>query len=201
MNQPLHLLLVGLAWTLWGTSHSLLASTRIKRAVRARAPSLCPLYRVGFNAVAGLGFAVSAGLSWYLLSDPGLSLFPGPYAVPQLVALGAALWLFAAGARGYDLMDFVGLRQLSGRTSATLGSLAREGVHRLVRHPWYLGTLLLIWARADGAAVAYVNLWLTAYLLVGTVLEERKLAEELGGEWDAYRREVPMLIPRLTKRA
>jgi hypothetical protein len=38
----------------------------------------------------------------------------------------------------------------------------------------------------------------TLYLLVGLRLEERNLRRELGPEYDRYRANVPMLIPRLT---
>jgi hypothetical protein len=39
----------------------------------------------------------------------------------------------------------------------------------------------------------------TLYLLVGLLLEERNLREELGPEYDLYCANVPMLIPRLTR--
>jgi len=38
---------------------------------------------------------------------------------------------------------------------------------------------------------------LTAYLILGTLLEEQRLIAELGDQYRVYRRSVPMLIPRL----
>ena len=47
--------------------------------------------------------------------------------------------------------------------------------------------------------VTDVNLWpriiLSAYLVVGSILEERKLLAEIGEPYAEYRRRVPMLVP------
>jgi protein-S-isoprenylcysteine O-methyltransferase Ste14 len=40
-----------------------------------------------------------------------------------------------------------------------------------------------------------VNAVLTAYVIIGTMLEERKLVLEFGDSYVRYQKEVPMLIP------
>lgn len=40
-----------------------------------------------------------------------------------------------------------------------------------------------------------VNVVLTAYILIGTVLEERKLALEFGDEYKEYQKKVSMFLP------
>ena len=40
-----------------------------------------------------------------------------------------------------------------------------------------------------------VNMVLTAYIIVGTILEEKKLVLEFGDTYIKYQKEVPMLIP------
>ncbi len=44
-------------------------------------------------------------------------------------------------------------------------------------------------------AVLLTNPVLTAYLVIGTFLEERKLVVEFGDQYRQYQREVPMLFP------
>ena len=65
-----------------------------------------------------------------------------------------------------------------------------------MRHPLYLAVIVLIWACPDMTAdrLLFNVLW-TAWIVVGTVLEEVDLIAELGDEYREYRRTVPMLIP------
>jgi len=72
------------------------------------------------------------------------------------------------------------------------------GPYAIVRHPIYTGILLAITATAAlkgtvlgliGAAVIMIGLWMKARL------EENFLREELGPDYDTYRRRVPMLMP------
>lgn len=77
-----------------------------------------------------------------------------------------------------------------------------EGVHKIVRHPLYLGTILMVWGLflmwpLLNNLVAVVLL--TAYVLVGLSFEEKKLVRQFGDEYKKYRKEVPMLIPFLRK--
>jgi uncharacterized membrane protein len=65
----------------------------------------------------------------------------------------------------------------------------------ITRHPWYLATIMLIWARGLDVSVLITNIILTIYLIVGTVLEERKLLVEYGEDYRGYQKKVSMLIP------
>jgi len=77
--------------------------------------------------------------------------------------------------------------------------VVRRGPYRLVRHPIYTGLILALLALAVqigrpagllGAALMAVGFWAKARL------EERFLSAELGeGDYAAYRRITPMLIP------
>jgi protein-S-isoprenylcysteine O-methyltransferase Ste14 len=71
-----------------------------------------------------------------------------------------------------------------------------EGPYRWDRHPLYACILALFWIRpevmADGLLLSI--LW-SAWLVAGTLLEERDLVAELGDGYRRYQRQVPMLIP------
>lgn len=73
-------------------------------------------------------------------------------------------------------------------------------LYRVVRHPIYLGWLLILWASPVMTVTHLVAaLGLTLYILVGTRLEERDLVLQLAC-YRQYQRKVPMLIPSLTRR-
>jgi protein-S-isoprenylcysteine O-methyltransferase Ste14 len=71
-----------------------------------------------------------------------------------------------------------------------------KGPYRWVRHPLYFFTLLMIWTSPYLTAdrLLFNVLW-TAWLVVGSILEERDLVETFGDEYRQYQSEVPMLIP------
>ena len=83
--------------------------------------------------------------------------------------------------------------------SGAKNTLQQSGLHKYVRHPLYLGTLLFIWG------LFFIFPWLnnliaaviiSVYILIGIRLEEKKLLEEFGHVYANYISQVPMLIPR-----
>jgi protein-S-isoprenylcysteine O-methyltransferase Ste14 len=75
------------------------------------------------------------------------------------------------------------------------GEFDSRGVLGLIRHPWYLGVFILIWARDMTLKGLIINLVLSAYLVIGTVLEERKLVLDFGNKYKEYQLQVSMFIP------
>ena len=124
-------------------------------------------------------------------------------------ALGRAL-LIGAFAFGWGLLlvstfllnhfDLFGLRQVwlqfRGRLYCDLPFMT-PGLYRLVRHPLYVGWLFAFWATPTMTVTHLVfALTTTAYILVAIRLEERDLLDALP-EYAEYRRDVPMLVPRV----
>jgi protein-S-isoprenylcysteine O-methyltransferase Ste14 len=72
-------------------------------------------------------------------------------------------------------------------------------LYRIVRHPLYVGWLLIFWATPT-MTVAHLLLatTLSAYILIAIQFEERDLLR-VHREYAGYRHRVPMLIPRLGK--
>lgn len=119
----------------------------------------------------------------------------------RFLLLAAALICFWLGARGYDLNYFLGLKQYHDGNESTLlgedGSFSQSGIFDLVRHPWYVGALLLIWS-ANGTyyeKTFAVALILTLYIFVGTWLEERKIVAQYGERYRQYQKRVSMFLP------
>ncbi len=79
--------------------------------------------------------------------------------------------------------------------------LTATGPYRLVRHPLYLLSIVMIWSCPDLTTdrLLFDLLW-TGWIVVGAFLEERDLVETFGDSYREYQRRVPMLVPALRGR-
>lgn len=179
-------------WITYCIIHSLLADDRVKERVRERTGPHFRYYRLAYNFLSLVllipPLAVERTLD-SLLFDPSplITVFRG-------ILFLSSVALFWAGARSYDMGEFLGISQARGEREKP--ALKRDGVLSLVRHPWYLGGLLFLWSRRLTEGTVVTNAVLSVYLVVGAHLEERKLLRAFGAEYERYREEVPMLIPR-----
>jgi protein-S-isoprenylcysteine O-methyltransferase Ste14 len=99
--------------------------------------------------------------------------------------------------------DLFGLRQvwlhLRGREYTSL-RFRTPGLYRYVRHPLYVGWLLVFWsAPVMTAAHLVFALATTVYILLAIQFEERDLLRS-HAEYAEYRRRVPMLLPKGSSR-
>jgi len=200
-SDAVHLAWLALAWAAYGAVHSLLAAAGFKAWVAARAPRGVPAYRLAYNLIAVLTLLPVLGL---MARHPGpwLWRWQGPLAwlMNGLALLAAGLLVFGPGT--YDLGDFLGLRQLRERRPGIgdLEPLRISALHRYVRHPWYALCLVLLWTRDMSAAMFVSALAVTAYFVVGSWLEERKLLARFGPAYGQYMARVPGLVPRPWRR-
>lgn len=105
-----------------------------------------------------------------------------------LIAGGLALTLYAAAV--LDVFELAGVRPLLAPRSRT-ETIRDDGAYCIVRHPIYLGWLLIVWpvpvmtwTRFIFAAVS------TAYLVIAIPFEERALRAHFGDDYAAYSRKV-----------
>jgi protein-S-isoprenylcysteine O-methyltransferase Ste14 len=190
------LLPLSLAWLAYFAVHSLLASLGLKRRVADRYPGLMPAYRLVFNAVAVIGLVPVAWLVW---RHPGPALWQWT-GWQAWVANGLALASiagFIASTRDYDSGEFLGLRQWRLRTRSVEDQerFHISDFHRYVRHPWYFFSLVLIWTRDMNAATLLSALMISAYFVVGSRFEERKLVVYHGVRYRRYMQRVAGLVP------
>jgi protein-S-isoprenylcysteine O-methyltransferase Ste14 len=193
-------LLLALLWIVWCAIHSGMISLTATVFFKRRLGPHYRFYRLFFNLVA---MATIIPVVLYASSLDGHVLFrwDGFLIGVQVLLLAASGLLFIAGARHHDMLLFLGIRQIwTGSSHNALtesGQLNTMGILNVTRHPWYLATVLLVWTAYGSMDIATLitNVILTAYLIVGTILEERKLVVEFGDEYREYQKRVPMLIP------
>ena len=96
----------------------------------------------------------------------------------------------------FDAFGLDPIRNSARGSSAAPSRLMVRGPYRWVRHPLYSFCVLMIWSCPDLTAdrLLFKILW-TAWIVLGTVLEERDLAEQFGEEYRIYQSQVPMLFP------
>ena len=198
--MTMNYVLLALLWIAWCAIHSGLISVTATEFFRHRLGTHYRFYRIFFNVVATVTI-IPVVLYAHSIDGEVLFSWEGPLFVLQVFLLILVLVLFLAGARHYDMLQLVGVRQaLGGSPHSALtetGRLTTSGVLSETRHPWYLAVILLVWTadRSINTAGLITNTVLTAYLIVGTLLEERKLLIEFGEEYREYRRHVSMLLP------
>lgn len=191
-------------WTGWGLLHSVLASRRVKAAVELVAgPVRFPLYPLGYTLISLWTF-------WLVMKkEPDLPqvlwLVEGgaAYALRALQVAGVGLLAWAA--LTIDGLAFLGLRQLGQLLSRRIPqepdpdrSFRDSGAYGLVRHPMHLGGILILACQPEMTLGAFsFSAFGILYIVVGSLLEERRMAWALGARWEQYVRRVPMFVPFL----
>jgi methanethiol S-methyltransferase len=191
---------LALLWIAYCVIHSALISTSATTLFKRLLNNRYPFYRLFFNI-----FSLITLIPLVLYSRaPRFQTLPffawsGYWRIFGYFLLFVAAALIFCGARHYSLSQFLGLRQIQqNRDSGAMtesGEFDAVGILRVVRHPWYLAVFILLWARDLNTATIMINAILSTYLVIGTILEEKKLVLEFGEKYREYQRTVSMFIP------
>ena len=92
-----------------------------------------------------------------------------------------------------------GVGDFLGFTKNAANSFTNTGWYSIVRHPLYFFSILFM---VLNPVMTYQWLMLTimsiVYFIIGSLIEERRLAEEFGEAYLQYQRRVPFIIPGST---
>jgi protein-S-isoprenylcysteine O-methyltransferase Ste14 len=133
-----------------------------------------------------------AGTVWHV-EHPGLSI-----ALTSLQLLGWAI--VVASSFMINHFELFGLQQVYYRLveqPLPKMSFTVQYLYRYVRHPLQMGMLIGIWATPHmSTSHMFLSAAMTIYITVGLYFEERDLAASLGQDYELYRRQVPMIVPK-----
>jgi protein-S-isoprenylcysteine O-methyltransferase Ste14 len=197
-----NVILILLAMAGFAAVHSLTAGAAVKyRLQRVFDGRLVEgWYRLAYNLFSGVSIAPVLLLS-IALPDQVLYVVALPYLLLllciQAIGVLGLLW----GVFSFDLWRFVGIRQVLAYTAGEPLPLPEEtlqqgGIYGIVRHPLYLFVLLMLWPiPVMTLNILVFNVGATLYLVIGSLIEERRLLDAYGETYRSYRQRVPWLIP------
>jgi methanethiol S-methyltransferase len=179
-----------LLFTGFALHHSVLARTRMRNVVRRHVPPY--LERALYTWTASLLFLA---VCWLWRPVPGaVYRLEGPWWWIGAAAQAAGMLFTHCGSAALDALDLAGVRQVNdARTGAAPAHvpLKTTGVYGLVRHPIYLGWLLLVFGAPTMTATRLVFATISsAYLAIAVPWEERGLVDVFGPDYRAYQQKV-----------
>jgi len=192
-----YLLLIAL-WTAFCFLHSFMITPVFIDFVKKNTGTSYRYYRLFYNIFSILFLVPVVIYSSSVVEKPFFTWHGYLLPVRYLLLL-SSLWIFYAGSRHYNMKTFLGINQIfeginHGFINSS-GRIEKGGIMGIVRHPFYSGSFLLIWAGNLDTTRLIINSILSLYLVVGTLLEEQKLIAEFGETYRNYQKEVSMLFP------
>ena len=201
MNLVLDVSIIILLFAVFGYTHSLLASEKVKIQFKKIFGELIAFYRILYNIV-GL---ISLYLIYEFSPKPHIIIYdlPHPYdlivLIPQFLSLAGIFWVF----RYICLREFLGLDQIirfiERRYKTELDeefTLRIEGPYRYSRHPVYFFSITFLTFRPV-MDLFYLTFFicLVAYFYIGSYYEEKKLVRQFGEVYQNYKKVVPGIFP------
>jgi len=181
-------------WLIYFVLHSGLALTAVKQLAQRILGTGYRFYRLGYSIISTVGliallFVNGEVTAPYFFEPLGLLRYV------SFVCTAFGVIILQVAFKQYRLRAFLGL-------IPEVHGLRRSGILAWIRHPIYSGLILIV----AGFFLFIPNLptliscaFMLGYLPIGMWLEERKLIAEYGQAYRDYQKEVPALIPRLSK--
>ncbi len=189
-------LLIASMWIAYCLLHSFLVSTSFTNLMTSLLKNYYAFYRIFF-----VSFSLVLLIPLIRYTDQFDTNIIITYSQPldivrYILILGSLLMFFWAFFIDYDSLSFFGIRQiLNFRKKVNLSELKRNGLLGVVRHPMYFALIIYLWSETFTVSDIIINIVLTIYIIMGTIVEEKKLILEFGDTYVKYQQEVPMLIP------
>ena len=172
-------------FTVFAVHHSAMARSGAKARITEVIPP--PLERSVYVWIAS---ALFLGVVWMWIPVPGTAWeLAGGWQWLGRAAQLVGLWLIARATGVLDPLELAGIRQLQGR--ARPAEFKAAGPFGLVRHPIYLGWMLMVFGAPAMTMSRFVMAVVSsAYLVIAIPWEERSLLESFGDRYRNYQRRV-----------
>lgn len=180
-------------WVIYFFIHSLMASAAFKRRIAKITGNGFKYYRLVYVLISTLGLLFLLMLNAAINSAPYFNS-GGVVRYVSLVFTAFGVIVIRAAFKEYNFSAFIG----TNRTDSD--ALNANGILAKVRHPIYLGTILLVigfFLFIPNLPTLISAMCIFLYLPIGIYFEERKLISEFGEEYIAYKKRVPAIIPKL----
>lgn len=202
MTLALDALIIFLLFVLFGYSHSILASNKLKRKLIDKIGEKVAFYRLFYNIISLLTFY----LVYKLSPKPGVVVYDLNYPwdivilVFQIISLIGLIWAASA----VKLFEFAGIAQIKRYYKGEYNvkelderyELKKTGAFKYSRHPIYFFSILFLGLRPTMDFFYLIFfICLTLYFIIGSIYEEKKLVELFGSEYVQYKKETPWLVP------
>jgi protein-S-isoprenylcysteine O-methyltransferase Ste14 len=201
MTLALDVIIIVILFAVFGYTHSLVASEKVKIQFKKIFGELIAFYRLLYNVFSILSFY----LIYELSPKPHVIIYDlqNPYdliiLIPQFLSLAGLIWVF----KYICFREFLGLDQIKRfiekRYTTELDeefTLRIEGPYRYSRHPIYFFSITFLLFRPTMDLFYLTFLICTvAYFYIGSYYEEKKLVRQFGQVYENYRKEVPGIIP------
>jgi len=201
MILALDVIIIVILFAIFGYTHSLVASEKVKTQFKKIFGELIAFYRILYNVFAVLSFYLIYEFSpkphviIYDLQNP----FDLIILIPQFLSLAGIIWVF----KYICFKEFLGLDQIKRfiekRYITELDeefTLRIEGPYRYSRHPIYFFSITFLTFRPT-MDLFYLTFFLciVAYFYIGSYYEEKKLVRQFGEVYENYRKKVPRIFP------
>lgn len=185
----------------FGLQHSVMARREFKNVWTKLVPA--PVERSTYVLLSSLAMILlfwqwrpMPALIWNVQNGVGQAILWSVFAIGWVLVLLATFLI--------NHFELFGLSQVWRHfkgLGAPQGEFKEPFLYKFVRHPLYVGWFTTFWATPTMSVGHFLFAFVSsAYILVAVQIEERDLIR-MHPEYADYRRRVPMLIPRLARRA
>lgn len=192
-------LLMILSWGLFYSLHTALASGKLKRFLEAKWPQEMKWYRLFYTVFSTALFIGILFQALFLPNQQVLQTNPYTnYIGYMLATLGVVLT-----SRSLKEISFSSFLGLSRKDIESTDSLVIRGIYGKMRHPLYLGLILIFlgYFLVSGTVGALIHLsCLIGYLPFGIYFEEKNLLKKYGNAYSDYQKSVPAILPLKLKK-
>ncbi len=177
---------------LFALHHSLTARESVKAWITRVVPPV--LERTTYVWISSVLFYAVCRF-WAPVPGPAFYQATGPMAWLGIAVQAGGVWLIVRASRALDILSLAGIRQATGAVAAA--SFLVDGPYRWIRHPVYLGWILLVFGAPHMTPGRLVFAAISSgYLLVAIPWEERSLLRTFGDRYREYLSQVPWkLLP------
>ena len=176
--------------------HSILADPRFKTWAGKRFGNVFDRWQRLAYTVLALIMILPFIYIFVSLPDRILYIVSWPWSGLMAACQALAAIALLAALRQTGITYFLGLEQIK-RASAS-GELVTSGFYCHIRNPLFFFAAIFLWLSPIMTLnLLAFNILATVYFYIGALHEEQSLMAEFGPEYEAYKKRVPMFLPRL----